>query len=195
MGIIEKTNTGGQQLHWNEWQSILLSEYEGRLAATGAKGYGFGTARKSFIAIFLHVKGFQVSASEILPEAIRIINALETGSSSFSNEYDAIAMMGHRIGMLENSVGLKQYLLEAERILKPGGQIIFTSIDLPAADMPANGALRNRQCQQANLIGPFFAMLRIKADTLKSQAAAANWQSEFIYRQDDTNYCADCQKL
>jgi hypothetical protein len=33
-------------------------------------------------------------------------------------------------------------------------------------------------------------MSRIKADILKSQAAAANWQCEFLYRQDDSNYIA-----
>jgi hypothetical protein len=30
--------------------------------------------------------------------------------------------------------------------------------------------------------------VRTKTDTLKKQAAAANWQYEILYRQDETNY-------
>jgi hypothetical protein len=46
------------------------------------------------------------------------------------------------------------------------------------------------QFQQAELIGPFFNMSRMKVDTLKNQTAAANWQCEIIHRQDDSNYIA-----
>jgi hypothetical protein len=46
------------------------------------------------------------------------------------------------------------------------------------------------QFQQASLIGPFFVLIRIKANTLKSSAAAANWQYDLVYRQDESNYFA-----
>jgi hypothetical protein len=139
----------------------------------------------------LQVKGFSVPASDILPEAIRIIK----GKDDFHplKEYDAIAMLGHRIGMLENSAGLKQYLQDITAALKPAGQILFTTVDLTSvieSQHRSSPVFNSLQFQQPNLIGPFFAMVRIKADTLKKQAAAANWQCEIIYRQDETNYLA-----
>jgi hypothetical protein len=78
-------------------------------------------------------------------------------------------------------------------VLKPEGQILLTSLDVHAVNEPehrVNQTLSKKQFQQANLIGPFFSMLRIKADNLKSQAAAANWHCELIYCQDENNYLA-----
>jgi hypothetical protein len=93
--------------------------------------------------------------------------------------------------MLENSSGIKQYLQDVTAALKPVGQILFTAVDLPSIIESQNKSSRifnSLQLQQANLIGPFFALVRTKTDSLKKQAAAANWQCEIIYRQDETNY-------
>ena len=175
--------------YWNEWANILLAEYERRFVAMGSKSYGMIPARKIFTAIFLQVKGFPVSTADILLEAIRVIREVEAihpDKPLIAKEYDAIAMMGHRIGMVENGSDLKQYLLDARPFLKPEGQILFTAAGLHST----NKANRSLQLQQGNLVGPFFNMSRFRADTLKSQAAAANWQCEFVYRQGDGNYAA-----
>lgn len=176
---------------WNVWRGILLTEYDGRLTALGTKVYRTFSARKTFAAIFLQAKSFSVPAMEILPEAISAIQ--EKDSLHSLKEYDDIAMMGHRIGMVENSAGLKQYLQDVRPVLKPEGQILFTALDIDTANElvhQSNRALSNLQLQQADLIGPFFSMLRIKIDTLKNQAAAANWHCEMIFRQDESNYFA-----
>ncbi len=181
---------------WNEWRDILLGEFERRLTALGTKAYTITPARKTFAAIFLQVKGFTVPGSGILPEVIKTIkdkDNLQPDSSPSAKEFDAVAMMGHRIGMVENIGGLKQYLLDVRPVLKPEGQILFTALDINAAnelEHRSNPALNNLQFQQVYLIGPFFSMLRIKIDTLKNQAAAANWRCAMIFRQDDSNYLA-----
>ncbi len=181
---------------WDQWRDIILAEYERRLGALGAKAYRGVSERKILTAIFLQVKGFPISMADILPETIRIIKGkdpVQPDNPSLNKEFDAIAMMGHRIGMLENSSGLKQYLKDVRAVLKPEGQILITSIDVSAAKEPecqSKPAFYGLQRQRTNLIGPFFTMIRIKADKLKSQTAAANWQCEFIYLQDDNNYVA-----
>jgi hypothetical protein len=177
---------GSSGNYWDQWRNIILAEFDGRLGALGAKGYSGVSERKILTGIFLQVKGFQVPVQDILPEAIKIIREqyAQPDNSSFNKEFDAIAMMGHRIGMVENTAGLKQYLHDVGSVLKPEGQILFTVLDV----VPASKSEQSLQLQQANLIGPFFNMSRFKADTLKNEAAAANWQCEFIYRQDDNNY-------
>ena len=175
---------------WNVWRDILLTEYDSRLEALGTKGYRVVSARKTFAAIFLQVKGFSVPAVDILPEAIRAVQ--EKDALHSLKEYNDIAMMGHRIGMVENGAGLKQYLQDVRPFLKPVGQIILTALDVPVVNekeyrsSPAHNSL---QFQQASLIGPFFVLICIKANTLKS-AASANWQCDLIYRQDENNYFA-----
>jgi hypothetical protein len=100
-------------------------------------------------------------------------------------------MMGHRIGMLENNAGLRQYLQDVRPFLKPEGQILLTVLDVSTineATYRSNPALNSLQFQQINLIGPFFAMLRIRPDAMKKQAVAASWQCEILYQQDENNY-------
>ena len=190
------TSENRDKFFWKEWQDILLADFENRMVAIGIKGQGIAPASKTLTILFLQVKGFSVPATKILPAVIRTIkenDAFQTDISSFIKEYDDIAMMGHRIGMVDSSAALKQYLQDVRAVLKPEGQILLTVLELYTVNGPehqANPSLGGKQFQQANLIGPFFNMIRIKADTLKSQAAAANWQYEFIYRLDDANYIA-----
>jgi hypothetical protein len=189
--IIEKTDIIQENLFWQEWRDILLAGYNGRLAGLRAKGFGTVTGKKAFTAIFLQARGFSVPTHDLLPEAIRIVR--EKVSLPSITEYDAIAMSGHGIGMVENSSGINQYLQSVRAVLKSPGQILLTSVDSPPvieSQHKLSPTFNNLQLQQADIIGPFFAMLRIKADTLKNQAAAANWRCEIIYRQDETNYFA-----
>ena len=189
--IIENIKISREELFWKEWRDILLAEYDGRLAALGAKDYRNVPARETFTTIFLQVKDFSVPASDVLPEAIRIIK----GKDVFRplKELDAVAMLGHHIGILENSNGIKQYLQDIGPSLRPDGRLLFTSIDInrnldsPNRTTPIDD---NLQIQQVKLIGPFFALLRIKAEALQKQAVAANWQFEMLYRQDENSYAA-----
>jgi len=111
---------------WTEWHNIMLSAFEHRLAAIGEKGYRGVPARKNFAALFLQVKGFKVPAPQILSEAMRIIRENEENDSRF----DGIAMMGHRIGTVENIAGVNQYLQDIRNVLKPDGQVLFTRINV-----------------------------------------------------------------
>jgi hypothetical protein len=184
---------------WNEWQEILLNAFERRLVAIREKGHQMLPVPKTLTASFLQAKDFKVPDADILSEAIRIIKAGEANDS----RYDSLAMMGHRFGMVENIIDLKQYLQDINRSLKPEGQVLVTSFDTPPAvklrqelDRGLNIqsgrclGIFNSQLQTENLIGPFFGMFRIKAETLKSQAIITNWHCEIIYSQDDNNYLA-----
>jgi len=184
---------------WNEWRDVLLDAFEHRMVAIGVKGYQVVPVRNTIIALFLQAKGFGVPSSEILPMAIRIIRGDRVNDSG----YDTIAMMGHRIGMVDNIAGLKQYLQDARKLLKPEGQVLITSLDGHAANEPRQNSYHRQNIyserysgvssnpiQHKNLIGPFFCLLHIKAETLKSQAIMTTWQYEVIRWQDNDNYFA-----
>jgi hypothetical protein len=176
---------------WNEWQGTLFSAYERGFSAIMGKGGGAVTVKKAFTALFLQPKRLKTPSANTFSEAARIMSE----GTANDSRYDALAMLGHRIGMIENTADLKQYLRDIHEPLKPEGRVLLTSFSLNLANIPGlklPGVLQIQPAQflHENLIGPFFSMLRIKADTLESCAITTNWQYELIYREDDENYAA-----
>ena len=194
---VEMTNGKSDDCGWNEWRDILLNAFEYRRTAISEKGYQLRPLHNTFTALFLQVKGFKVPVADILPEAIRIIRERKVNDSC----YDTIAMIGHRIGMVDNIVGLKQYFQDLYQLLRPEGQVLLTSLDVHTTNEPEHMSYQRQniqserylgvssmQFQRTNLIGPFFSMLRIKAEIIRRQVAMTNWQYEVIHQQDDGNF-------
>jgi hypothetical protein len=176
---------------WNEWQGILFKAYAQGFSAITGKGGREATARKAFTALFLQVKGFSTPTAGIVTKAI---NLMKNGTPNASR-YDAIAMLGHRIGMMANAADFKQYLRDMREPLTPEGQVLLTSmvvnpVNIPGLKLPGVIQIQPAQFQTENLIGPYFSMLRVKADALINLAASTSWNHEAIYRQDDDNYAA-----
>jgi hypothetical protein len=176
-------------LIWQEWQDVLCTEFENRMGAITAKQYG-NFARKKFSVIFLLPEGFPCPSTEILPAVIEYFKESEINSPGDNRQLDMAAMAGHRFGMVENNADLRLYLQGALGVLKPHGQIIFTSIDQSEPKEKKNPSLSNRQFQQAKLVGPFFKLQSFKQEGWINQSAASGWRSEIIYRQDERNFCA-----
>jgi len=177
---------------WKEWQDILLNAFKHRLATIDSKGYQVVQARKTIVALFLQLKGFNVPSADILREAIRTIRKREVKVC----RYDKIAMMGHRIGIVDSIASLNLYLQDAHKLLTPDGQVLFTSLGVNTAIQQEQKSYEKQniryvsdmQFQQENLIGPFFSLLRIKFESLKSQVAMTTWQCEVTHWQDNDNY-------
>jgi hypothetical protein len=143
------TDEQRDNLLWNEWQDILLAEFECRLAAIGSKEHRVVSARKNFTVLFLQAKGFKVPAADILPEAIRIIRERKVNDSC----YDTIAMIGHRIGMVDNIVGLKQYFQDLYQLLRPEGQVLLTSLDVHTTNEPEHMSYQRQNIQSERYLG------------------------------------------
>jgi hypothetical protein len=191
MGVEKVVDQG-----WNEWQNILRCMFEYRFSAIGEKGNRMIQPRKAFTALFLQAQGFKVPTPDILLEAAKLISKGEVNDSV----YDSWAMLGHRFGIVENLADLQQYFQAIRGSLKPGGQVLITSIFSdstldyksnlnPGSNRPvALANISSLQFQHENLIGPYFNLLSFRAETLKSQARMATWQCQVIHQQDDNNY-------
>ena len=194
---------------WNEWRDLLMHEFEGRQTALGTKGNRVVAGRKGLTALFLLLKDLGGTAVDILPEAIETMRGKEVKNIDQAgtvrldeDQCDAIEMMGHRIGILESSDDLKQYLRDVHELTKPNGQMLLSSIDMHTINRPQHMSYQRQdaqserhlgeigmQFQYGDLMGPFFGLFHIDAETLKNQAAAAQWQCE-IHQQDENNYLA-----
>ena len=179
--------------YWNDWRAILIDIFSCRISAIFPKGRQMTSTRKTFSAIFLQAKGFELSGVRILPEVIkRIIHEEKIDAG-----YDVLAMLGHRYGIIENMTGLRQYFIEVQKMLKPKGEVLLTSINTGTTTERNNlisenstqfGNIKHIQFQQENFIGPFFKTSCFKIETLRTQLLETDWQCQDIYFQDEYNY-------
>jgi cyclopropane fatty-acyl-phospholipid synthase-like methyltransferase len=168
------------------------------------KGNRVTPGRKGLTALFLLVNDQGLNASDILPEAIKTVrekdgkDATQADNLSFDeDQYDAIAMMGHRIGFLENSGDLERYLQDAYELMTPQGQMLFTSLDMHSITNQSQNTQSGgypgeieMQFQYGNLIGPFFGLFHLDTKTLRTHVATTDWQCELLHQEDDDNYAA-----
>ena len=189
---------------WNDWLDFLIHGFDDRLMALGAKGNRVTSGRKGLTALCLLARDPGVTAADILPEALKNVRGQDArdGQQSVTSLLDAeqsddIAMLGHRIGLVENSPDLERYLQDAYAFLKPDGQMLFTSLDMNAitnrrqntrsAGRPGEIGL---QFQYGNLIGPFYSPFHFDTKALRACVATTNWQCVILQQQSDDNYLA-----
>jgi SAM-dependent methyltransferase len=182
-----------------------------RRAIEMAHGYildaGAGTGLHS---LFLQEKGFKVCAIDISSEASqimrerRVIYVRQADVMSLRGEkFDTIIMMGHGIGIVENLLGLDQFLGHVGDLLNAAGQILLTSLDVRVTGDPKNLAYQKKntasgryfgeirmQFKYGNIIGPMFGWLHVDEQTLADHAYKSGWGCEVIKRQGDGNYLA-----
>lgn len=172
---------------WNQWRTFLADAFKSRQMAAGKKDFQTIPAQNHITALFLQVKGFNIPEARLLPELMRIIDS----GAGDNSQFDGIAMLGHRIGIIETPIELQRYLQDILVSLRPEGQALVTSISrttINGVQKQPKDVQRIIQFQQENLIGPYFSMLKIKAETLTKAAVAAGWQCEPVYQQDNLNY-------
>jgi hypothetical protein len=188
---------------WNEWKDFLLQAFECRLTAMDTKGNRVTPGRKGLTALFLLVNDQGLSASDILPEAVKSVreeeckDAHQADNLSFDQDQsDAIAMMGHRIGFLENRGDLERYLQDAYELMLPQGQMLLTSLDMHSVTNQSQNIQTGRdpraiemQFQYGNLIGPFFGMFHLDSKSLRTLVGTTDWQCEVLHQEVD-NYTA-----
>ena len=154
--------------------------------------------------MFLLVDDPGLSAADILPEAIKTVKEKDVNDASQADNlpvdedhYDSIAMMGHRIGFLENSSDLERYLQDVYELMMPKGQMLFTALDMHSFTNQSQNIQSKRnpgeiemQFQYGNLIGPFFGLFHLDLKTLRTQVATTDWICEILHQKDDDNYTA-----
>jgi SAM-dependent methyltransferase len=189
---------------WNEWRDLIIEEFEGGMTAMGTKGNRIMPGQKGLAALFLLVQDAGLGEADILPEAVKTVRSKEVkkplpfeDAALDEDQYDSITMMGHRIGFLEKGVDLGSYFQEAYQVLRPKGQMLFTSLDMhtiaahnqntPAGREPGEAGM---QSNHGDLLGPFFGLFHLDMKALRTATAKTNWKCTVLHQQDDGNYVA-----
>jgi 2-polyprenyl-3-methyl-5-hydroxy-6-metoxy-1,4-benzoquinol methylase len=185
---------------------IMLDHCRGRVLDVGA-GAGIHS-------LYLQEKGFSVYAVDISPEACQVMLARgvkEVQCVSFADlkkgSYDTLLITGRSISMVETIAGLDDFLLDARKLVNPGGQILLNSLDVRKMHDRQNLAYQesNRKAgryigemwlyrEYKGVIGPMSGLLHVDPDTLAKHAAGAGWSFENLLQEKDGNYAARLAK-
>lgn len=172
---------------------------------------GAGTGVHSLI---LQQKGLQVTAIDIIPVAVEIMQQRGVKDTRCADlfdyavaQFDTILMMGHGIGLVETIAGLDRFLTHAHQLLYKGGRILLDSLDVRITDDASNLAYQRANQQAGRYIGeirmqfefqgrkgPYCGWLHIDSAALQEHAANAGWTCEVITADKNGNYLAELTK-
>jgi len=209
-GVLEKRYAGGVsepipvELSFREpdhfgGDACALDHCRGRVLDVGA---GCGQH-----ALYLERAGYDVTAIDVLPEAVDIMRGLglsDVREVSFydmpAEGYDTLLFLGRTFGFAESLNGLDNVLGKCRELLNSGGQVLLTSLDVGRSavlsdDENATGAgsYPGEVCFRfvyAGIVGTESRWLYIDPQALSERAHRCGWESEVLHDEGDGNYLA-----
>jgi SAM-dependent methyltransferase len=179
-----------------------LARARGRVLDGGA---GVGS-----MALLLQERGFQVTAVEVIPEAVGImadrgvLDGVEGRLQDLSptHSFDTILLLMNGAALAGTLAGLPGLLEVLEGLLAPGGQLLLDSTDLlqedasPGAPPGHDGTGEDYpgelqyQVEFQGAKGSPFPQLFIDPRTLAQVAGEGGWDSEVVWQGEDGEYLA-----
>ncbi len=185
---------------FEEWESIALRQCGPRVLDIGA---GAGAH-----ALVLQARGHEVTALDLIPEAVRIMRerGVEDAREGTLFElpsailYDTVILLMNGSMIAETLSGLDRLLAAAAKVLQPQGALILDSTDLrDAPDTDGDEDLEDDdgyigelhyQLSVGEHVGDIFPQLFIDPDTLDTRARLAGWGMEVIWSGPGGRYLA-----
>jgi SAM-dependent methyltransferase len=165
-------------------------------------------------ALELQRRGFDVTAIDVLPEAVRIMrdrgvkDARHGDLTAVSNErFETVLLMMHGLGLVGTTSGLIDFLDTVRSVLADRGRILCDSADL-AAVLPNRAAAHRRRhgndrafgevrfrLSYGSFVGEPYPWLFIDARALARAAEVTGFRCSVAARGDRGAYLARMQRL
>jgi SAM-dependent methyltransferase len=178
-------------------EQMALDSCRGRVLDVGA---GSGCH-----SLALQARGVQVTALEILPALVDILRGrgvrdvrMATWMDLDADPFDTILMMMNGLGLAETLRGLRRFLREGRRLVRPGGQVLADSTDVRVRMDPEaaqTGVLERSdgryigelhfQLEFEGQKGPTFGQLYVDPETLAEYARREGWSCDIIREPDE----------
>lgn len=209
--IIVHNNKGDDEImpveyFFRKFDGMPLLEQMALRACTGSVlDVGAGSGCHS---LYLQEKGFDVTALDIRPGFVEVMNRQGIQQTICANilefnqgKYDTLLMLMNGIGFTQSFSGLKIFLNIAKEILLPGGQIILDSTDLLYLYQQEDGSIVldlneeyygevEYKVEYKNTQGTPFKWLFIDFTNLTSMAEELGFNSELIHEDENHRYLA-----
>jgi SAM-dependent methyltransferase len=184
-------------------EQIALQLCRGRVLDVGA---GSGCH-----SLALQERGIEVTAIEVLPGLVDILRergVRDARMASWQNleaePFDTVLLLMNGLGLAETLIGLRRFLGEIRRLLRPGGQILADSTDVRSRMDPAAGRGGTVMRSDGRYIGELhlqlefqgrkgdpFPQLYVDPETLTRYAEGEGWSCEIVSPRDKYgNYLA-----
>ena len=192
---------------FEEWESIALRQCGTRVLDVGA---GAGAH-----ALVLQARGHEVTALDLIPEAVRIMRERGVGDARVGTlldlppvpTYDTVILLMNGSMIAESLLGFDRLLAVAATVLATGGTLVLDSTDLRdvmnnsadgAEDSPEDGledddryiGELHYQLSVGDHMGEVFPQLFVDPDTLDARARRAGWNMDVLWSGLDGRYLA-----
>lgn len=161
-------------------------------------------------SLFLESEGLRVTALDISPEAVEIMQARGLGDVRCNDildfeeaPFDTLLSLGHGLGIVGDLPGLQRFLSQARRLMQGDGQLLADSLDVERTDDPMHLAYHeaNRRAgryvgetrvrfEYGDRVGPYCAWLHVDPETLRQCAALAGLNCEVLRFEESGEYLA-----
>jgi SAM-dependent methyltransferase len=173
---------------------------------------GAGTGRHT---LELQKRGKKCLALDISAEAVEIMRRKGVERAECTDIFDfngtrsdTLIMLLHGIGMVETISGLGKFLNHAHNLIKPGGCLIFDSMDVRCTEDPGNlsyqesNKTKNRYFGEIHLqfeykgkMGRPWIWLHVDPEKLEEEALKAGWKCEILIKEQWGDYLARLTEL
>ena len=192
---------------FEEWESVALRQCGPRVLDIGA---GVGAH-----ALVLQARGHEVTALDLIPEAVRIMRERGVEDAREGtlfelrplNVYSTVILLMNGSMIAETLAGLDRLLAAAATVLEPQGALILDSTDLrdlphesasePGTDLELGPEHDDRyfgelhyQLSVGEHVGEVFPQLFIDPETLEVRARRGGWRMEVLWSGPDGRYLA-----
>jgi SAM-dependent methyltransferase len=173
-------------------EQIALEHCKGDILDIGA---GAGIHAK-----YLHDKGFNVKAIDTSPGAVEYMQSQGLNSEiqdffDVTEQYDTLLMMMNGIGIAGSLKNLERTLLQAKKMMRENGQLLFDSTDIKYLYMDDDGGMWidlnteyygnfNFKMHYEDQSTDWFKWLYIDFDTLQESANKLNLKVEKLYEEE-----------
>ena len=196
---------------WNSWQKFHLDEFSTGLVLMGTKANKSTAGKNGMVAVCIATKLLIKSLADTLDEALkstqqRRVHASPPLSATTAEEdqMDAVAMFGHRVGVLETNKELATYFKDGSQMMPPHCGIVFSSFSASTMEsyrpshqrsMPnKHNAEGQMDFHFGDLLGPYFGILQVDLATIERQVALTPWQLDVIHMQNQNDFLITLQQ-
>lgn len=183
------------------FDELACHHAQGRVLDVGA---GVGC-----ISLFLQQMGLEVTALEISPDAVEVMQKMgveDARCGDFFDQkvlgvgmerWDTILLLMNGIGFVGKLAGLDRFLERCKQLLRPGGQIVFDSSDLALADLDpvdfrgAESTYQGEvwyQLEYKGIKGEPYYWLYVDQLTLQRHATAAGYAFTLLEEAEEGYY-------
>lgn len=153
----------------------------------------------------LQRRGANVTAIDISPTSVEtmrkrgVAHVLLQNFYDVTSQYDTVLMLMNGIGIVEKLNGMERFFAQLDRILAPGGRVLFDSSDIcyvfegedGIIELPATPEYYGEiqyQMQYGSIKGEPFGWLYIDADTMREIAIAHGYEFNIIKQGEHYDY-------